>query len=192
MPITIEPANDNDIPRVFDIISTTFQHTQPFIEALFPHHDTPRGRALGTARLLQTKQKNPSLHILKAVDSATGAIVGNAHWLVLREMPSEEELRLEGDFWDNEEEKEFSRMLWDQLMGVRWEAVRGAGGKMLGAFYIPFGSFVAFHWNLGTLERAEGLTLGVLSSPGYSFRRSGMARERGRFYAGGLGCRTCG
>lgn len=82
MPLAVEPCADDDIERVFHIIYDAFQHTQPFVDALFPKYDTPDGRALGRDRLLRQKKIDLSIRFIKAVDSETGQIVGNANWLV--------------------------------------------------------------------------------------------------------------
>ncbi|KAL8938399.1 MAG: hypothetical protein Q9216_003916 [Gyalolechia sp. 2 TL-2023] len=135
MPLAVEPCTDADIERVFDIISDTFQHTAPFIEALFPRHDTPKGREAGRNRLLEQKHTDPSIRFIKVVDTDTRQIIGQANWQVLEEIPTDESL--EGDFWENENDKEFAQRLHDQYMIPRSRAIKTAGGKLLGRFQSP-------------------------------------------------------
>ncbi|KAL8833168.1 MAG: hypothetical protein Q9170_004449 [Blastenia crenularia] len=128
MPISIELCNDEDLTEVFAVISDTFQHEQPIVDAIFPNHDTPAGRTRGTHMLTQMKQ-NPNFKFLKAIDSETNEILGQATWILL-DRPLENEI-LVGEGWDTEEDKEFSQLLHEQQMRYRIEASRAVQGRLL-------------------------------------------------------------
>lgn len=137
MPFAVEPCSDADIERVFEIISDTFRHTQPVVDALFPKHDTPDGRITGRDRLLEQKHNDPSVRFIKVTDSDTGQMVGQANWLVWQNTASPESLN--GDFWESEDEKEFARQLWDQYIVPRSRAIEAADGKILSRCFDAMG-----------------------------------------------------
>lgn len=128
MTISIQPCDSSDMPQIFAIISDVFQDEQPFVDAIFPNHSTPAGRSRGTRTLTQMHQ-NPAFKFLKAIDSETKQIVGQATWLVL-DRPLEHE-KLEGEGWDTAEDEEFSRLLHEQQLRYRIEASRKANGRIL-------------------------------------------------------------
>lgn len=130
MTLTIEPCTDADVDRIFHIISEAFKHSQPYIDAVFPKHDTPTGHAQGKDRLLEMKRTDPTARFIKAVDSHTGRIVGQANWQILDKDPSDD--RLEGSYWENSYEKEYAQELFTQFIMPRAEAFRTAEGRLLG------------------------------------------------------------
>ena len=130
MAITVEYCTDADIDSIFHIISEAFKHSQPYIDAVFPNHDTPAGHKQGRDRMLEMKRMDPTARFIKAVDSHTGQIVGQAVWLVLDQDPGKE--RLEGNFWENEQEKEYAQELFAQYIVPRTEAFKSTDGRLLG------------------------------------------------------------
>ncbi|KAL8952776.1 MAG: hypothetical protein Q9222_001323 [Ikaeria aurantiellina] len=72
---------------------------------------------------------HPATKFLKAVDSQTQEMLGQATWLVL-DKPLEPE-QLEVDGYDTEDDKEFSRLLHEQQMRYRIGASREANGHLL-------------------------------------------------------------
>ncbi|KAL8809125.1 MAG: hypothetical protein Q9200_003704, partial [Gallowayella weberi] len=118
---------------------------------------TPRGREIGASILLAELSSDRKARFFKAVDTQLAAqdgggredggegdageeMVGQACWLLydgledLVAVEEAEEKGLEGDGWPNEEEKAFARCMWGQFMGPRFDAVKAAGGKLLGMF----------------------------------------------------------
>ncbi|KAL9122707.1 MAG: hypothetical protein Q9187_000745 [Circinaria calcarea] len=75
------------------------------------------------------KHTDPTIRFIKAVDTKTGKIVGQANWLILEKEPTDEQL--EGHFWENEDEKEHAQQLFAQFMVPRIEAVKSAKGPLI-------------------------------------------------------------
>ena len=131
MPLSVELCSDSDIDEVFRIISEAFKDTQPAVNAIFPRHQLPDGRAIGTKRLLRMKQTDHTARFLKAIDTESGKIIGQAVWLLVNN-PAVLEEPLEEDVWDGDDEKEFSQLLLTQLMAPRIEAAKSLDGMLFG------------------------------------------------------------
>lgn len=130
MDLSIEECSDDDMLRTFEIISAAFRHEHPYIEAVFPSHDSPMGRVAGGARMLAIKRTDPHTIFIKAVDKATGLMIGQAKWNIYDGVvPAEVEL--EGDFWDTADEKEFAQHLYREYLVPRRTAIRELGGKVI-------------------------------------------------------------
>ncbi|KAI4248615.1 MAG: hypothetical protein L6R42_009231 [Xanthoria sp. 1 TBL-2021] len=137
MPIVISPiTSPTDIPTIVSIISTTFAHTAPLVDAIYPHHDTPHGSAAAIASLTHEFNTNSSARFLKAVDTETGEVVGQANWLVVNGREGEREEK-EGERglgegpWDSPEEREFAELLYGSLLAQRNEFMGRMGGRGL-------------------------------------------------------------
>ncbi|KAL8282772.1 hypothetical protein RB597_010152 [Gaeumannomyces tritici] len=59
MPFEFGLCEPEDLERCFEVVSLAFGHDHPYIDALFPAHDTPQGRADG-ARWLVSALRDPS------------------------------------------------------------------------------------------------------------------------------------
>lgn len=80
MPFKLDQRTEADMPRAFEIISLAFGHIHAYVEAVWPEHNTPSGRAAGAERLLGAKQTQPWAHICKVTDIDTDEIVGFTKW----------------------------------------------------------------------------------------------------------------
>ena len=131
MCISIEECDDSGMSRVFEVMSEAFKHDQPFFDALYPNHDTPEGRIQCTKRLLEQKQKEPNPRFIKAVDTETNEIIGQATWLILDKLPLDEQ-QLEGDLWNTEDDKLYAQHLFKQFLTPRSRVVEDAERPVLG------------------------------------------------------------
>ncbi|MCJ1414144.1 hypothetical protein MMC32_000469 [Xylographa parallela] len=132
MPCTVHPIHPSDLPTCTTILSRAFAHTNPLIDALMPHHDTPAGHAQAAASFAKTMQTNPTSHFLKAVDDSTGAIYGWAEWLILETgLHPKAEAAEEDRHEESAEEREWTAVLWAPLEVVRTRGIEQAGGKLL-------------------------------------------------------------
>ncbi|MCJ1460802.1 hypothetical protein MMC28_011184 [Mycoblastus sanguinarius] len=123
-------CNDEDVDRVFHIISETPQHTQPYIEAMFLKHDIPKWYKEGNNCLLEMQRKDPGAKLLKAINHERYTTVEQANWLIFGGMPMAE--TLEGNFWDSFEDKKVAQQLVGQFMEPRSNAAKAANGRLLG------------------------------------------------------------
>jgi hypothetical protein len=128
MSVVVGLCDDADMDRIFHIVSDTFKHDEPYIDAVYPKHDTPAGHIQGKNRMLEQKHSDPTVRCLKATDTRTGKIIGQANWLCLEDKHVKDEL--EGNFWDDNDEKEFAQQLYAQFAVCRREAVRAASGPV--------------------------------------------------------------
>lgn len=131
MPFSVALCRAADIDRLFHIISDTFQHIQPVLDAFFPKHDTPAGHSHG-AKLLRGQQSDPNAYFIKAVDEESGEIVGVAKWLIMHEEVKVGDVGDEGGLMESEEERAYVKELLTQYYSSRSEALREVGGKILG------------------------------------------------------------
>ena len=132
MSYNIELCDDSDIDGVFDVVSRTFKHTAVFVNAMYPNHDTPAGREQGRKRFLETKRNNPSKNFLKAVDVVSGKIVGQAVWTIPALPPKD--FQLEGDYWDNPDEKQYAQIIFEQLFRARARAMTTSNRTVIGTY----------------------------------------------------------
>lgn len=77
---------------MFYTSSDAFKHTQPYVNAVFPNHNTPTGYAQARDRLLELKHNDPAVQFTKAIDTTTGQIIGQANWSILEKTPAHEQL----------------------------------------------------------------------------------------------------
>lgn len=129
MPLKIEKCNDGDMTRAFAIISAAFGHN-PYMDVLYPGHDTPQGHEAGGERMLAFKKSDPNTHFIKAIDTENGDIVGVAKWNIYNgTIP--EEVGLDGDYWATEEDKEYANCLWTSYLGPRRKAIKDSKGHLV-------------------------------------------------------------
>lgn len=138
MPFSVAPCTDADMPRAFSIISSAFGHKNPWMEYVFPAHDTLRGRAAGVERLQAFNASDPHTTFLKATDVDTGAVVGVVKWNVYDGVVPDEIHELEGDYWPNATEKELADAIWNAYLGPRRKAVKEEGGRIVCRFFFFF------------------------------------------------------
>ncbi|KUJ14247.1 uncharacterized protein LY89DRAFT_708670 [Mollisia scopiformis] len=130
MGLKLEVCGDADMTRTFAIMSEAFGHEHPYIDAAFPEHDTPAGRASGGNRMLAIKHADPNTTFLKVTDIDTGLMIAQAKWNIYKNtIPPE--LDLDGDFWENDEEKEYAQLLCREYLIPRRRAIKASGGNLL-------------------------------------------------------------
>ncbi|KAI8960218.1 hypothetical protein F5Y11DRAFT_272214 [Daldinia sp. FL1419] len=134
--VKIGPLSDEEIPTSFQLVSKSFGHDAPFVDAYFPNHDTPSGQARGSERLLAWKQSPEESTFLKATarDDRDGreVIIGLAVWTFMDEAPPADLAEAENDVtevWPDERDREFMTRLWRDYVGPRSEVVKSSGGK---------------------------------------------------------------
>ena len=98
MGITVVPAEDKDMVRLFTITSLAFKDNEPFWDAMYHDHHTDEGRRKGGARFVKAKHSDPNTTFVKAVDDSTGEIAGFAKWNVFKNFIPKAG-RTEGDYW---------------------------------------------------------------------------------------------
>ena len=113
MSVVVELCGDADIDRVFHIVSDTFTHDEPYIDAVYPKHDTPAGQIQGRNRMFGNKHSDPAVRFIKVVDTQTGQIIRHANWLCIEKQSVK--TQLEGNFWGDQDEKDFAQQLYAQF-----------------------------------------------------------------------------
>jgi hypothetical protein len=137
--VTLTRASPSDFTRLFTILSTSFGHIHPFIEALYPLHETESGRVTGGSRLLATAQTDPYTTFVKAV-TEDGSIAGFAKWNVYDGVVPKA-AKLEGEFWGGDvEAKEIAVHLSDSYFVLRRKALEAVGGRLCCEFWLFFWS----------------------------------------------------
>ena len=131
---TITSCTHADLDSCFAIISAAFQHRAPFVDVLFPNHDTPQGAEQGVIRLKSWQDSDPNAHFIRAA-SSNGDTVGFAVWTFMHEPPPADLAKVEdmeavwGKLPNGEAEKEFARQLWRWYVIPRSDAVKASGEK---------------------------------------------------------------
>ncbi|KAI9649258.1 hypothetical protein NHQ30_001828 [Ciborinia camelliae] len=130
MVLKVELCNDDDMPRVFEIFCEAFDIKHPMIEAMYPNHDTPAGRVIGAKRMLEIKKKDSHTTFLKVVDTDTGVMIAKAKWNIWKGVIPPE-VDLDGDYWENEEEKEWAQHMNREFLISRRQALRDSEGHLV-------------------------------------------------------------
>ena len=128
--MAIMKCDDSDMLRTFEIISDAFGHEHPYIESVFPAHETPAGRASGGERMLAYKRADPNTTFLKLIDTKTGTMLATAKWNVYKGVIPPE-LELDGDFWHSEDEKELAQYMFREYLVPRRKAICESGGNLV-------------------------------------------------------------
>ncbi|KAF2001409.1 hypothetical protein P154DRAFT_464335 [Amniculicola lignicola CBS 123094] len=130
MPFTILECTDSDMPRAFELLSIAFGHEHPYVESVFPAHETPEGRRTGGERLLGWRKGDPLAINMKAVDDATGKMIGHAKWIIPRGVVPPE-FALGGEYWESGEEKEYAAWIFGQYLMPRRKVFKESGGNVV-------------------------------------------------------------
>jgi len=128
----VQRCTEADIPRVFEIVSQAFANDHEYVDAVFPLHDTPAGRAAGSERMLQMFHGDPNGNFLKVVDTDTGTIVAAAKWNIYKDGDVPPQPQIDGDYWENEEEKEFAQALFNAFFAPRQKVIEETNGRLVG------------------------------------------------------------
>ncbi|KAL2876991.1 hypothetical protein SGCOL_007825 [Colletotrichum sp. CLE4] len=132
MHVEVQRCTEKDIPRVFEIVSLAFANDHEFVDAVFPAHSSPEGRKLGSERMLATFHGDPYSIFLKCINTDTGRIVAAAKWNIYKGGPVPPPPQLDGDYWENEEEKRFAQALFHGFLTPRQQAIEESGAKLVG------------------------------------------------------------
>ncbi|KAM0145519.1 hypothetical protein ACHAPG_011582, partial [Botrytis cinerea] len=122
-----EICSDADKDRTFEIVSHAFGHD---IEAAFPAHDTPTGRALGSSRMSSMKRTDPSITFLKVTDTDKGIMIAQAKWNIYKNT-APKETDLDENFWETDEEKLYAQLMRREYLIPRRKAIEDSGGNIL-------------------------------------------------------------
>ena len=114
MPLKLESCTDDDMDRVFAIISAAFGHEHPYIDACFPDHDKEKGRKIGGERMLAMKRADPNTTFIKVIDTQ-GKIIAIAKWNVY-DGTVPEEIDVDGDYWQRQDDKEYAQHLFREYL----------------------------------------------------------------------------
>lgn len=130
MAITISPAVESDFRTLVDVNFDTFQPREhPIVDALFPHHDTPAGRATAVQRYIGAATVDTSGHYMKMVDNITGQMIGQGRWGIVQPDPNQEypAPTLKDDYWDSDEDRSFAQWCAGAYTERRRATFRKAG-----------------------------------------------------------------
>jgi GNAT superfamily N-acetyltransferase len=124
---------EDELEDCFDCMSRAFGRAKPLLNALYPLHDTPGGRAKGVERLKanwRAHEEDDTCFFVKA--SLDGRVAGFAIWVLIdangRNLPDQivdKELELDA-IYDNDEEdaKEWLRQVWHAYVQPRRAACK--------------------------------------------------------------------
>ncbi|KAI1760110.1 hypothetical protein GGR53DRAFT_510950 [Hypoxylon sp. FL1150] len=137
--VSIAVLSDEDIPTCFHVMSQSFDHDKPFVDAYFPNHDTPSGQAQGSKRLTTWKNNFEESTFLKAVISPQAPdeqgevperIIGLGIWTLMKTPPPAELEKAENiEAWPDEDDREFMARLWKDYVVPRSQAIEDSNGK---------------------------------------------------------------
>lgn len=135
--VDVALVSDDDIPTCFKIVSESFGHDAPFVDAYFPNHDTVSGQVQGSGRLAAWKRGSDDSVFLKAVTSIDGdpgnggRIIGLAVWTVMKDVPPPklEDAEDVEEVWPDMNDRQFIAGLWEDYVKPRSQAVKDSDGK---------------------------------------------------------------
>ena len=129
MPFDVLSCTDADMYPAFVLVSETFNHDQPYHDAIYPFHLTEAGRKDGATRFCNTKNHEPNVRFIKAVDSSTSDLAGLVRYYVYEQ--GLEESELEGDWWEDEEEKAYAKHLYKNYLTTHYATVKSVKGPVV-------------------------------------------------------------
>jgi hypothetical protein len=130
----VQRCTEADIPRVFEIVSLAFANDHEYVDAVFPAHNTTAGRKAGSERMLQLFHGDPYGNIIKCVDTETGTIVAAAKWNLYNGGNVPAQPAIDGDYWENAEEKEFAQAIFHSFFAPRQRVIEETGAHLAGKF----------------------------------------------------------
>ena len=133
MGIQVLEAEDGDMSRIFEIASNAFARNEPFWDATWPKHWTESGRAVGMQRFIKVKHSDPNTKYMKAVDGSSGEILGMAKWNIYNNFVPDFSKADEDqtDYWDNEDDREYTAHMGREFMKQRQAAIRRTNGNVI-------------------------------------------------------------
>ncbi|KAK4507524.1 hypothetical protein PRZ48_001259 [Zasmidium cellare] len=133
MPVNVLPAEDADMPRIFEIAALAFARNEPIWDAQFPKHWTPEGRKVGGERMTLTKNSDPYTTYLKAVDVDSGKILGMAKWNIYQNTrPDPSKVKGWGDEWyETEAEQNYIKAMVPVFLAKRNAAIERTNGNLV-------------------------------------------------------------
>ncbi|KAJ4366099.1 hypothetical protein N0V83_007734 [Neocucurbitaria cava] len=126
----VQRCTEADIPRFFEIVSLAFANDHEYVDAVFPAHTTPAGRVRGSERMLDIFHGDPYGNFLKVVDTGTGKMVAAAKWNLYEGGPLPPQPEIGGDYWENEEEKEFAQCIFHAFFAPRQRVLEETGASL--------------------------------------------------------------
>lgn len=133
MPFRLEKCSEDDMAKFFEIVSLAFEHEHEYIEAVYPQHDKREGRAAGAERLLVTMKADVHATFSKVMNDQ-GEMIAGAKWNIYDHvLPPEFEA--EGNYWENEEEKEYAQHMFRTYLVPRRRAIKESGVHLVGEHF---------------------------------------------------------
>ncbi|KAI0860835.1 hypothetical protein F4860DRAFT_477876 [Xylaria cubensis] len=131
--VNVVLLGDEDIPECFKILSQSFGHDAPFVDAYFPNHDTLSGQIQGSNRLLTWKHTSDESTFLKAVTSINGSerIIGLAIWTYMKDIPPQklEDAEVVEEIWPDINDRKFVSGLWEDYVKPRTRTIKESNGR---------------------------------------------------------------
>ena len=126
-------AEDADMYRIFEICSLAFARNEPFFDVTYPNHWTEAGRLQGAERFKRFKNTDPVTTYLKAIDAATGEIMGMAKWNVYdNHLPDLNKVDEDNkNYWETKEDQAFSEAMVQDFLKTRNGAITRTGGNIV-------------------------------------------------------------
>lgn len=125
-------CTEADIPRVFEIVSLAFGHDHEYMAAIFPAHDTTKGRRAGSERMLQIFHGDPYGYFTKVVKTDTGIMVGAAKWNIYKSGEVPPQPGIGGDYRESGEDKDFAQALFHEFFALRQGIIEETNGSLVG------------------------------------------------------------
>lgn len=188
--------SEKEIEECFEVMSFAFGTEKPMFNAMYPEHETTKGREKGKQRLSEQWKKNKDdkdFHFLKA--TIKDQIVGFAIWIIMdakKNLESEnakEEFNLEEMYPDQPLAQEWLRALWPiyikqrrqivlqtsdprpvialELCAVRPEFQRKGVGKLLSGWGVKYGKQIGVR---EAVLEASVVGVGCYASVGFIHR----------------------
>ena len=129
MAFNVLSCTDADMYPAFVLVSETFNHDQPYHDAIYPLHWTQGGRDDGAIRFWETKNGEPNVRFLKAVENTTGDLAGLVRYYIYEDGLEENELQ--GDWWKDGEEKAYAQHLYRNYLTTRHATVKAVKGPII-------------------------------------------------------------
>ncbi|KAF2011968.1 hypothetical protein BU24DRAFT_435427 [Aaosphaeria arxii CBS 175.79] len=111
----VQRCNEADMPRFFEILSLAFANDHEYVDSA------------GSERTLQLFHGDLYVNFLKVIDKDTGKMIAAAKWNLYEGGGVPPQPKLDGNYWENKEEKEFTQYMFHAFFASRQVEIEESG-----------------------------------------------------------------
>ena len=125
MPLILERATEADIQRMIEIMYLAMSE-DPWYQIVFPKIPEPKGRTKSIERWTRDMLTDPSLSVMKVIDTDLNEIIAFSRWYIFKqERPESEWKKHEQREWDEGSNEEAGNAFLSAIIEKRQRLMTG-------------------------------------------------------------------